>query len=94
LSLGRRCLIGLMIAACLAGTHSAAFHLWRSESLHHLGLILVGAAMPWLWMAAELDLLKGYWSQLIALWIGLGLNVSVSIVLLSSWRQRWVSRAA
>jgi hypothetical protein len=94
MSLGKYCLFGLVGAACLVGAYASAFSLWRSELLHHLGFIFLGAAMPWFWLAVQLDLLRGYWAHLIAVWLGLSLNLSLVFVLLSWGRQRWSSRAA
>ena len=91
MSTGRRCLVGLVSSACLVVAATFAFQVWRSGPLHHLGMILVGSAMPWLWFALELDLFRGYWGHVVALWIGLSLNVTVAIVLLSWARRRSTS---
>jgi hypothetical protein len=88
-SLGRYSTIGLITAACIIGAYASAFRLWRTEWLHHLGLILVGAGMPWVAIAGALNLLTGYWAQLIAAWLGLAINVTLAAVLLSWVRQRW-----
>jgi hypothetical protein len=86
--------VGLVSSASLVGAYAFAFHLWRSEPLHHLGFAFVGLAMPWLWIAAELDFLRGYWSSLIAVWLGLSLNLTLVILLFSWARQRWPSGSA
>jgi hypothetical protein len=77
-------LLAVASAACLVGTDALAFHIWRTETLHHTGFVLVGAAMPWVGIAGQLDLLRGYWAPLIALWLGLSVNLTL-VGSLSRW---------
>lgn len=92
--IGTLSLLAVVSAASLVGTDALAFHIWRTEWLHHSGFVLVGAAMPWVGIANQLDLLRGYWAPLIVLWLGLSANL-ILVGALSGWcRRRLKSRAA
>jgi hypothetical protein len=70
-------------------SYGVAFRLWRPMWLDHVGHIAVLASMPWLLVAAELDMLRGYWHQVTAVWASVSFNLTMCML---AWR--WFNRHA